>query len=325
MFHSGQFMHSLKSMTPALLGFLALSVFWPGSGSAQIREKGPIVLDLPASTRALALGNSFALGSSDTDATFYFPGMLSRAQGFAGSMQRYGSTATLTTLSAGTSWLSGGVTLGVQHLSYGAHVPDPGAGGSILQLPADYGTLRDHGDVGVSELVVSAGYGRTVNGIRMGVVGKLVEERFGPRKAATGAFDFGLVAAPGPVTVGLALQNLGPDMVLEGEDIPLPLRVSLGASTQAAQVGPLDVSASGGVQYRIDGDAIPSVGLEVGYWPVTGRTFVGRIGFRHLPDEQSASPLTFGGGFIGDDIVLDYAYEGFDSGSPTHRLSLGWR
>lgn len=325
MFRSGRLFHSPKAMAPAFLGFLVLFLTWPLPLSAQTREKGPIVLELPASTRALALGNSFALGFSDSDAVFYHPGLLNRAQGFAGSMHRYGSTATLTTLSASTGWLSGGVTLGVQHLSYGAQISEMNASGSILQLPADYGSLRDHGDVGVSELVVSAGYGRTVKGIRMGVVGKVVEERFGPGKAATGAVDFGLVASPGPVTVGLALQNLGSDMVLEGEDIPLPLRVSLGASTQAAQVGPLDVSASGAIRSVVDGDVIPSVGLEVGYWPVTGRTFVGRIGFRHLPDDQSASPLTFGGGFIGDDIVLDYAYEGFDTGSPTHRLSVGWR
>ncbi len=325
MSHIGQLFHSPKAMAPALLGFWALSLLWTSPLSAQTREKGPIVLNLPASTRALALGNSFALGSSDSDAVFYHPGGLNRAQGFAGSMQRYGSTATLTTLSAGTSWLSGGVALGVQHLSYGAQLSEMNASGSVLQLPADYGSLRDHGDMGISELVVSAGYGRTVKGIRMGVVGKLVEERFGPRKATTGAFDIGLVVAPGPVSVGLALQNLGRDMVLEGEDIPLPLRVSLGASTQAAQVGPLDLSASAAVRYLVDGDVVPSVGMEVGYWPVTGRTFVGRIGFRHLPDEQSASPISFGGGFIGDDIVLDYAYEGFETGSPTHRLSVGWR
>jgi hypothetical protein len=40
---------------------------------------------------------------------------------------------------------------------------------------------------------------------------------------------------------------------------------------------------------------------------------------------MSGSPVTFGGGFNGDDIVLDYAYEGFDTGNPSHRFTLAWR
>jgi hypothetical protein len=217
------------------------------------------------------------------------------------------------------------VAIGVQHLSFGADVGDPADGQSLLDLPEDHGSLRDGGEIGGSELVVSAGYGRTVKGIRVGVVGKLVEERFGPRKASTGAFDLGLATSPGNFVVGLALQNLGPDMGIGGADIPLPLRVAMGVSTRAAPVGPLDIAMASAVQYRIDEDVIPSLGVEAAYWPVNGRTFYARVGFRHLPEHQSGSPITFGGGFQGDGIVLNYAYEGFDTGSPAHRFSLGWR
>ncbi|MFH1766243.1 MAG: hypothetical protein ABIF09_18825 [Gemmatimonadota bacterium] len=308
-----------------LLRFLAFSPFWFSQAEAQFRDRGPIILELPASTRALALGNSFVLGSPDPDAIFFQPGLLNAAQGLSGSVQRYGTSATLATFSAGQSWFSGGVVLGIQHLSYGASAEGHVLGDDLLGLPADIGSLRENGDVGVSELVVSAGYGRTIKGIRMGFVGKLIEERFGPRKSATGAIDLGATASPGPITIGFAVQNLGPAMTIGGEDIPLPLRFALGASSDRKPVGPLDLSASSTVSYRAEGDVIPSVGVEVAYWPVTGRTFVGRLGFRHLPDEQSGSPLTFGGAFLGDDIVLDYAYEGFESGSPAHRFSIGWR
>lgn len=310
---------------PFLLGCLVFATCWCAPVNAQSRDRGPIVLALPASTRALALGNSFALGFQDSDAVFYQPGLLNRAQGLSGSVQRYGPSSTLATFSAGRSWLSGGVVLGIQHLSYGADESGQILGNDLLGLPADIGSLRENGDVGVSELVVSAGYGRTIKWIQMGLVGKLIEERFGPLKSATGAIDLGAAASPGPVTVGFAVQNLGPAMTIGGEEIPLPLRFALGGSTDRKPVGPLDLSASSAVSYRVDGHVVPSVGLEVAYWPVTGRTFVGRLGYRHLPGEQSGSPVTFGGAFIGDDIILDYAYEGFDSGSPSHRFSLGWR
>jgi len=312
-------------LAPLLLGLVVSAAPWCEPANAQSRDRGPIILELPASTRALALGNSFGLGSQDSDAVFYQPGLLNRAQGLSGSFQRYGSPTTLVTLSAGTSWLSGGVVLGIQHLSYGADATGRLQGDDILGQPGDFGSLRENGEVAVSELVISAGYGRTIKGIRMGVVGKLVEQRFGHLKSAVTAIDWGAAASPGPLTVGLAVQNLGPSMTMGGEDIPLPLRFTLGASTDRKPLGPLDLSASSAVSYRMDGDVIPSVGLEVAYWPVTGRTFVGRLGFRHLPEEQSGSPMTFGGAFMGDAIILDYAYEGFDSGSPSHRFSVGWR
>ena len=115
-------------------------------------------LELSGSTRALALGGAFALGFQDADAVFHQPGVLDRAQGFGGSIQRFGSSGALTTLSAGGSWLSGGIALGVQHLSYGANATTPIDGADLLSLSRDPGSLRANGDVGVSELVLSLGY-----------------------------------------------------------------------------------------------------------------------------------------------------------------------
>ncbi len=296
-----------------------------GPAEAQSRDRGPIVLNLPGSTRALAMGNSFTLGSQDPDAVFYHPGLLSQSNGFGLSIQRYGAAATLASFAAGGSWFSGGVVLGIQQLGYAAEGSLPILGDDLLNLPADIGSLRENGDVGVSELVVSAGFGRSVKGIRMGFVGKLVEERFGPRKSATVAFDVGVAASPGPLALGLSVQNLGPAMSIGEAEIPLPLRFSLGASTDRAPLGPLDLSAASALSYSVAGDVIPSVGLELAYWPVTGRTFIGRLGFRQLPEDQSASPVTFGAAFTGDDIVLEYAFEAFDSGDSSHRFSIGWR
>jgi len=273
------------------------------------------------------LGNSFVLGAQDPNGLFYQPGTLSRVQGFSGSLQRYGRASTSVSLSAGGSWLSGGVALGIQHLTFEAFGPGSLPGGWKEGLPADLGSLRTQGSSGFTELVISAGYGRTVLGIQAGIVGKLVEERVGAfGAAAVGAVDLGISASQGPVTVGLALQNLGPSIRMEGESMDLPRRASLGASTETVWVGPLDLSASGGLSYQWEGhEVVPSLGIEVSYWPVTGRTFVGRIGVRRLPEPQSGSPFTFGLGFRGDAIILDYAFEGFERGSPTHRLGVGLR
>lgn len=314
----------MPAMLRSILPLLLLAVL-AGPGQAQTRDRGPLVLELPASTRALALGNAFQLASRDSDAVFYHPGRLLRAQGLVGSLQRFSAAGTLTTLSAGQAWFGGGVALGIQNLAYEAPVRRPHSVTDILGLSADEGSLRDEGEVGASETVISAGYGRSLMGLDVGVVGKCVEQRFDFRKASTVAVDLGLATSAGPLTIGLSAQNLGQDLTFAGDDIPLPARLTLGASSEAAMVGPLDVAATTALSYRLDGDLVPSMGLEVGYWPITGRTFVGRVGYRHRSDDYTAWPFTFGGAFLGDDITLEYAYQGFEEGDPSHRFSLGWR
>lgn len=297
----------------------------PTHAQAQTRDRGPLVLELPASTRALALGDAFHLATRDPDAVFYHPGRLSRAQGFGASLQRFSESGTLVGLSAGTSWFGGGVAVGIQQLSY----EGPSAGEmttqDFLDLPVDEASLRNEGGGGVSETVLSVGYGKSIMGIPMGMVGKVVEQRYGSTRASTAAVDLGLATSQGPVTLGLSVQNLGPALSVAGGEIPLPTRFILGASSDGAPVGPLDVSASTALTYRLDGSVVPSVGLEVGYWPLNGRTFVGRVGYRHRSDDFTATPLTFGGAFMGDNITLEYSYQGFETGDPSHRFGIGWR
>ena len=292
---------------------------------AQTRDRGPLVLELPASTRALALGDAFQLATRDSDAIFYHPGRVARAQGLKASLQRFSANGNLTTLSAGQDWFGGGVALGLQNLTYEAPARASHDVNDILALSADEASLREAGDVAVSETVLSAGYGRTLFGLQMGVVGKYVEQRFDYRKAGSVAVDLGGATSAGPLTLGLSVQNLGPDLSFRGGDIPLPTRFILGASSDGAPVGPLDVAASTALTYRLDGDLVPSIGLEVGYWPVNGRTFVGRVGYRYRSDDYTACPLTFGAAFLGDNINLEYAYQGFEDGDPSHRFSVGWR
>ena len=76
-------------------------------------------------------------------------------------------------------------------------------------------------------------------------------------------------------------------------DRPLPFRVTFGASSNSYVVGPLDLIATAAVSRRRDGDVIPAAGVEVAWWPVRGRTFIGRLGVRRVPGD-GASPVTLG-------------------------------
>ena len=284
---------------------------------AQSDGNAPLVLELPASTRALGLGGAFVLSAVDNDAVFYNPGLLDAARGAGLAVQRYGSSSTLGVLSAATEWFGGGLALGVQVLSYGA------GGVAWDDIPDDANDLLSSGSSGASELVGSLGYGREILGFRAGIVGKAIEQRLGGERDATVAFDIGVVRNLWGVTLGASAQNLGWGLSIGGGDLPLPSRVTIGAATRSRPVGPLDVLVTTSVSRRRDGEIIPAGGLEIAWWPIVGRTFMGRVGARRVPGD-GASPVTVGFAFRADDLTIEYAFEEFDAPGAAHRLGVRW-
>ena len=284
---------------------------------AQVRENAPLLLQLPASTRAAALGDAYHLASADNDAIFYHPGLIDAARGIGGSLELFES-ATLATLSAAAEFWSGGVAFGVQSLSWSAPTRTSGA------FARGEAGLGESGDINASELAVSGGYGRAIKGFRVGVIGKYIEMRVPGERDVTVAGDIGVARRIGFVTAGFSARNLGRSPALEGEDLALPITLTLGASTQTRAVGPLDMSAAAAVSYREDGTFSPHAGIEVAYWPVSGRTFIGRAGVRYIEDSD-IRPLTLGAGFTGDRIGLDYAFQGYDGARASHRVGVRLR
>lgn len=305
----------------ALVGLLAATALPPARAAAQDQGSLPRVLQLPASTRAMALGDAFMMSSESSDGVFYHPALVEGASGFGLDVQTWSGEATSASVSAATEWFGGSVAVGLQTLQYGTPTADPAAstGGQDL--------LFSPGSEPVSERVATLVLAREVLGMRVGLGGKLVEQRLGDGRDATAAVDVGVARDVGPFVVALSAQNLGPAMTFQGGDVSLPRRYTLGAGAYGREVGPLDVGLSASLRYReIQEDVIPAAGLEVGYWPVRGRTFVGRVGVQAVPDGE-ASPVSFGFAFWGDDLVLEWAWQPFggtvDQG--THRFGVGWR
>jgi hypothetical protein len=307
-------------VTKKLVVITVLATVAAPHAHSQSVGNSPIILELPASTRALALGNAFVLSERDPDALFYNPAVLDRAQGMSLGVQRYGSGATLGMMSAAREWSSGRLAVGVQFLTHRPSTLDAGA------VAADEEALLTSGVFGASELVAVVGYGRSINGTRVGVAAKFVEQRLGGTRDATIAADIGIAREIKSVMLGLSIQNLGPDLEAGGGtgDLPLPYRVTLGASLRSRPVGPFDLVSTVSVARRRDGEIIPAGGVELSWWPVVGRTFVARVGVRRVPD-VGTQPVTFGGAFIGDNITVEYAYQGFDAPGTAHRFGFRWR
>ena len=81
----------------------------PTSVTAQMSGSLPRVLELPASTRAMALGDAYMMNAQHADALFYHPALLTEASGFGLELQRWGTNSTATAASAAMQWLGGGV------------------------------------------------------------------------------------------------------------------------------------------------------------------------------------------------------------------------
>jgi hypothetical protein len=240
------------------------------------------------------------------------------AEGVGLGVQRYGYASLLGSFSAANEWAGGSLAIGVQALSFGAAVP------WLDGIPDDANDLLMDAPVGASEFVGSIGYAREILGIRVGVVGKAVEQRVGPGRDATLAGDFGITRRIMGIIVGLSAQNLGPALSIGDISRPLPARMTVGLSSPSRQVGPLDLVISTAVSRRHDGEIIPAGGIEVAWWPIVGRTFIGRFGLRRVPGD-GASPFTFGVGFRGDVIAIEYTFEEFDAPGSSHRVGLSWR
>jgi len=253
-------------VVPVFLLFLMHPCVGQSNGNA------PLVLELPASTRALGLGGAFVLSTAESDAIFYNPGALVNADGVGLAAQRYRSSSTLGTFSAATEWFGGTLSLGVQAISYGSMVP------WLDGIPDDANALLVDLPVGVTELVGSVGYGREIFGFRVGIVGKAIEQRVGSGRGATAAADVGIVRRIKGITFGLSVQNVGPKLTNPTGELPLPTRVTVGASTPSRPIGPFDVLATTAVSRRRDGEIVPSGGLEIAWWPIVGRTCFGRVG-----------------------------------------------
>ena len=279
----------------------------------QAQERtGPRLLREAGGTRALSMGDVHAVSSSDSDAVFYATAFADRLRGAGIGVQWHEADATLYTASAAIDWFGGALALGLRAFDYSADldlIPD-----SLLALEAP---------VDISERAASLAYSRRVKFVRAGVTGHLLEQRGAGENDVMYAVDLSVGAIVGPVSLALAGRNIGPTSQWLGRGVDPPASIMLTASPGPTwPIGPLDFMPVAAVSYDIAGGVRAAGGVEVSYWPVSGRTFSVRGGVR---DASADSPWTFGAGFTGDRIALDYAAAFSADDELTHRVGVRWR
>lgn len=276
-----------------------------------------LVLEAPASTQAMALGNTPLPDGGDSGLLFYNPALVVGVRGIAAAWQRYGSRSALATVAAATDWASGGIAAGLQVLGF-----------SVIQSLSPQrdaqAVLLEGGPNGVSEFVATIGYGREIMGIRAGVAAKVIEERVSGQRDGTVVVDIGVVREAGAFSFALVGRNLGSDIEIGSRGGRLPRMLSGMIALEEQWVGPLDIAATTSVTLRRDNEVIPAGGVQLSYWPVTGRTFTVRAGVQRVAGD-ARSPFTFGAALTLDAVTVEYAFQSFDAPGDAHRFGMRWR
>ncbi|MGH7470941.1 MAG: hypothetical protein ACRENP_23585 [Longimicrobiales bacterium] len=310
-----------------LLASALLSTVSPSLALAQTNtqdETGPIVLRVPASARALALGGVYPGLAPDPDAIYYNPALLQSATGLSLAAQMWGSASRLYTF-AGTN--GAGFGFGVQFLDYEVAALTPAG-----NIGSPFGLSRDGGRAS-GELNATIGYARTFFGrLRLGIAAKAARHLGADQSAGIAALDIGTWMNPfNWLNVSLAAQNLGGSLVFNGAEYDLPMRAVLNAFTRSRTIGPLDLAVGARVSAGPDEDVGAGLGVEVGYWPFAGLNFYARAGVKlgtgeynvgGLADPIEEVPFTAGGGVSWGRLSLDYALEPYSGAAHAHRIGL---
>jgi hypothetical protein len=278
---------------------LAAAAALPVPGAAQGTATAPLVLRLAGSTRALGAGNAFTAGNG-AEVLFYNPSRIVEERGTALSYQRFAPAASSGTLVTAGALGKVAVAAGWQYLEYE---------GTTAQL-ATPGTLTTPAPLAASSLAATVGGALSWKGVSWGAALKFAEERRPASREGRLLLDAGASRAVGGIMLGIAVQNVGSDLVLDGQPAPLPTRVSVGAYLPPSRIGTyFDLAATAGVSRERGGTLVPGGGVEVTFEPVGGWRFAGRVGARRVDGGRPAeSPFTLGASFSLDRFSLDYAY-----------------
>jgi hypothetical protein len=285
----------------------------PPSVAAQQPERAVVLPQVPASASAAALGGAYVLGSSEPEALYYNPAASGSFGLLAASVQWYGE-GTVHGLAAGGTLVGVPLAIGLRALDYGIRP---------LSTAAGEERLNDTGPRTVTERMLTVGVARRLFGVRTGLAVKAIERRERGVRSVSPALDVSTGVSLGAVQLGLSAHELGPAMTVGQEDVDLPARATLGASTRSRSLGPLDVLAAVAATAYFDGEVVGGGGLEVSYWPIQGRTFAVRAGWREQ-EEPDADPLTLGGAVTLDSFTVDYAWQRFDA-AHVHRVGIRLR
>jgi hypothetical protein len=271
---------------------------------AQAPAAGPLALLLSPSVRSTAVGDAWVTRRDDF-ATFYNPALIGPTDGIGISFARYDGDGTMGALASA-------VTIGPITFGWGAE---------FVQFKAD----ETPGSRDASSLAAVTGANFLFKDFRLGLGMKYAEDQLSgvlgspisePIHHGVLLGDLGIAHRLFAGTAGLSVENIGNDRALA---VPLETAVNW---VRPMQTDVFDFAVGARVAERnrwVGGGG----GVEAGYGWIEGYSVTLRAGAQR-PEVITQRPMSVGGTFNADRLVLDYALEFFDGNRYAHHIAIRW-
>ncbi|MBI2070587.1 MAG: PorV/PorQ family protein [Elusimicrobia bacterium] len=291
---------------------MALSLF------AQTTQKtGAEFLNIPVGARPVGMGGAYTALANDISSLHWNPaGLALMNQPEIGAMY--------------SQWL---LDSQYNFLGFGYPGKIGTFAGSISVLSQGASEARGQnrektGSIKAQDQSLSLGYGRKIGFIQAGLNTKLIQSEIAGYRADTFAFDLGLMISArshSPISLGLALQNIGPGIRFIEQRDPLPLALSGGLSYRlpmgialALDVKQQLINHKTSVNIGTEYQALPILSLRGGYIAALGKQ-------APLARNSGLDGISGGVGFRLMGAQIDYAFKPFGLLGDTHRVSLAAR
>lgn len=267
-------------------------------------------LFLDANARPAAMGGAYTAVTADANALLYNPaglGLVKRHEAtfmhneyFQGMTQEYAAYAS-----------PYGVGANLNLFSFGS-VPE-----TTLALPGGTGNTNT-----LEDMALSAGYGRIVaERLSVGASFKYIQEAIAGIRAHGYALDAGALYSPPflpELTLGGALQNMGPSVRFQSAKENLPYTLRAGAAYAFTLIGPKAVISLDVIRERSD-----SLQFASGGELLIAKVMAVRAGF--ATTNNAGVGVTAGVGWVVKDFALDYAFVPYGELGVANRVSLTYR
>ena len=308
--------------------FLLVCILTAAGGSARAAESSAAqFLSLGFGARALGMGETFVAVADDVSAVYYNP---------AGLAKRPAAGNKDAELLVSHSWHI--QSMGLTQLAY-ARSP---LGFSLTYFSAGEMEGRDDNGNPASEFTaedfsVSGGYAVKRGRLSAGAALKGLRQRIKSSLASAVCADAGLLYdfSGAPVTVGLAVSNIGTRVRFKEDSFPLPLVYRAGVSARGGRSFPATFALEtdfpndapavfrGGVEYT----GFELIALRVGYRtsPPSQRRAITGAGFGGSSGLGELYGLFMGLGFSLSPVKVEYALLPYGELGNSHRFSLSMK
>lgn len=267
-------------------------------------------LFLDANARAVGMGGAYTALAVDGNALLYNPAGLGLIANHEVTFMHNQYFENITQEYFGLAVPSGwGASL--NYLNFG-DVPK-----TTISNPSGTGLGR----AGMADMAFSVGYGRAISdSLSVGMGVKLIKESIDNVSVNAFAMDMGvlysLLDTP-KLTLGLAVQNLGPAVKYQHADENLPLNLRAGAAYSFIFLDRKSIASIDIAKERSD-KALQNFGVEI----LVVKTVPVRLGFNTR--NNAGSGFSAGLGWIHKNFNFDYAIVPYGDIGITHRISLAY-